>query len=462
MSIHENSDVRVPINPDSVSIMRDDSKCILCGNCRSTCKFVQGVYGRYDLEKTGDKAICIECGQCSNVCPTSAICEVKDYLKVKEYIKNPNYIVVFETAPATRVSLGEEFGLSAGSFVQGKLVSALKKLGADYVLDTAYGADLTIMEEANELIERIQNDGVLPMFTSCCPAWVKFLEMFYPEYIPNLSTAKSPILMQGSIIKTYFAEKMNIDPEKIIHVAITPCTAKKYEIKREEMNKAGEFLNKEIRDVDYVVTVRELASWMREENIDFESLEDSNYDSLLGEASGAGVIFGATGGVMEAALRTAHYYVTGESLKDENIEFHSIRGLDGIKEANVKIGDYDLSIAVITGTNNVHKFFEMQKNSEKHYDFIEVMACLGGCIAGGGQPKIDQTMAHLEKEKRSSSLYTQDRTLKRFSYENTEIQKLYKDFLKEPGSDTSKQLLHTTYSSKKDMLNVFEKETSQV
>jgi len=456
MSIHENSDVRVPINSDSVSIKRDDSKCILCGNCRSVCKFNQGVYGRYDLEKTFDKAICIECGQCSNVCPTSAICEVKDYLKVKEYIKNDEYVVIFQTAPATRVSLGEEFGLEVGTFVQGKLVGALKELGASYVFDTAYGADLTIMEEANELIERIQNNGVLPMFTSCCPAWVKFLEIFYPDYIPNLSSTKSPILMQGAIIKTYFAKKMNIDPEKIIHVAVTPCTAKKYEIKREEMNDSGEFLNKNIRDVDYVITVRELASWLKEENIDFNLIEEQEYDSLLGEASGAGVIFGSTGGVMEAALRTAHFYITGERLSDENIEFKSVRGLEGIKEANILIGDYPLSIAVVTGTNNAHKFFEMLDN--KHYDFVEVMACLGGCVAGGGQPKVEQTIEQLEKEKRASSLYKQDRLLKRCSYENKEIQTLYKEFLKEPGSEISKKLLHTTYSSKSEMLGEESKE----
>ena len=451
MSVHENSDVRVPINSDSVSITRNDSKCILCGGCRSVCKFVQGVYGRYDLEKTNDRAICIECGQCSNVCPTNAIYEVKDYLKVKEYINNNDYIVIFQTAPAARVSLGEEFGFEVGSFVQGKLVSALKKLGADYVFDTAYGADLTIMEEANELIERIQNNGTLPMFTSCCPAWVKFLEMFYSEYIPNLSSVKSPILMEGAIVKTYFANKVDIDPEKIIHVAVTPCTAKKYEIKRDEMKDSGEFLNKEIRDVDYVITVRELAEWIREENIDFNLLEDSSYDSILGEASGAGVIFGSTGGVMEAALRTAHFYITGERL--ENVEFTEVRGLAGIKEASVNIGEYNISIAVVTGTNNAHKFFELLKNGEKHYDFVEVMACLGGCVAGGGQPKIVQTENHLEKEKRASSLYKKDRVLKRCSYENEEIQKLYKEFLKEPGSDVSRKLLHTAYHSKKDMLD---------
>jgi ferredoxin hydrogenase len=452
MSIHENSDVRVPINKDSLSIKRDDTKCVLCGNCRSTCKFSQGVYGRYDLEKTNDYAICIECGQCSNVCPTSAICEVKDYLKLKKLIKNEDYVFVFQTAPAVRVALGEEFGLEAGSFVQGKLVTALKKLGANYVLDTAYGADLTIMEEANELLERLNSNKNLPMFTSCCPAWVKFAELFYPEYINNLSTCKSPILMQGAIIKTYFAKQMNIEPKKIINVAVTPCTAKKYEIKREEMNSASKVLNEEIRDMDFIITTRELASWLKEEKIDFNNLEDSNYDSLLGEASGAGIIFGSTGGVMEATLRTAHFYITGKKLED--LEFKSIRGLDGIKEAKALIGNSLLSIAVINGTNNVHKFIELLKKGTKHYDFIEVMACQGGCIAGGGQPKLKEPMSVYEKEKRISSLYLRDSNLeKRCSYENSDIQKLYNYYLTKPGSKLSETLLHTTYSPKDKMLH---------
>lgn len=457
MSIHENSDVRVPINADSVSITRDDSKCILCGSCRSVCKFSQGVYGKYSLEDTLDKAICIECGQCSNVCPTNAICEVKDYLKVKELIQDPNFIVVFQTAPAVRVALGEAFGMDAGSFVQGKMVAALRKLGARYVFDTCYGADLTIMEEANELIERFNDDKDMPMFTSCCPAWVKFVEMFYPEYIPNLSTTKSPILMTGSIIKTYFAEKAGIDPTKIISVAVTPCTAKKYEIKRTEMKYAGDFLEEDMRDIDYVITTRELASWIKEENMDFSALEESEYDSLLGESSGSGIIFGATGGVMEAAIRTASYYITGEPLSAEALEFKEIRGLEGIKEADVTIGEHVLHVAAITGTNHAHQFFDMLKKSDIHYDFIEVMACVGGCVAGGGQPKVDQTVFHLEKEKRAEALYQKDTQMqKRSSYENEEIQRLYREFLGKPGSEMSKKLLHTTYTSKRDMLHAKE------
>ncbi len=451
MSIHENSDVRVPINSDSLSIQREENKCILCGNCRSVCKYSQGVYGKYDLKETGDYAICIDCGQCSNVCPTGSICEVKDYLELKKLMKNSEYTFVFETAPSVRVALGEEFCMPTGSFVEGQMVSALRKLGAHYVLDTVTGADLTVMEEANELLERIENEENLPMFTSCCPAWVKFVETFYPEFIPNLSTCKSPILMEGALVKTYFSTQLHLDAEKIKHVAVTPCTAKKAEIKKEGMN-VSSTESSNFRDVDFVITTRELAEWIREEKIDFLSLEESKYDSLLGESTGAGLIFGATGGVMEATIRTASFYITGEKL--EQIEFENLRGFDGIKEAKVMLGDIELSVAVVTGTNNAHKFLELLKKGEKHYDFIEVMACVGGCIAGGGQPKVKEPMSFLETEKRGASLYAKDRTLeKRCSYENSEIQKLYNTYLRKPGSPLAKKLLHTTYTSKKDLLH---------
>ena len=444
----ENLDVRVPVSKDSFSITRDDDKCILCGSCRSTCKYSQGVYGYYDIQR---EEVCIDCGQCSNVCPTSAITEVMDYVKVKKLLKNKDKIVIFQTAPAIRVSLGEEFGLEKGSFVQGKLVSLLKKLGASYVFDTAFGADLTIMEEANELVYRLQNDGVLPMFTSCCPAWVKFAETFYPKYIPNLSSCKSPILMEGAIIKSYFALKTGIDPLDIISVAVTPCTAKKAEIKRDEMIGASKYTGKDTRDIDYIITTRELARLAREENIDFNSLEDCEYDSILGEASGAGVIFGTTGGVMEASIRTAHFYITGKPL--EKIDFVEVRGLDGIKEANVKIGDYELSLAVVTGTANAHKFFELLESSNKHYDFVEFMACIGGCIAGGGQPKFESEYDNSTLKSRSNGLYNIDSNLKkRNSYENGEIKALYDTFLKEAGSEVAETLLHTTYKSRCTLL----------
>lgn len=451
MSIHENSDVRVPINSDSVSIKREDTKCILCGNCRSVCKYSQGVYGRYDLTETNDYAICIDCGQCTNVCPTKAICEVKDYLELKKIIRDPEYTFVFETAPSVRVALGEEFGMEAGSFAEGQMVAALRKLGAHYVLDTVAGADLTIMEEANELLERMENEENLPMFTSCCPAWVRFAEIFYPEILSNLSTCKSPILMEGALIKTYFAQQLQLNPTKIKHIAVTPCTAKKAEIKRGEM-KVSSNEQTELWDVDFVITTRELASWIREEQIDFLSLEESKYDSLLGEATGAGLIFGSSGGVMEAAIRTAYFYVTGEKL--EQIEFENLRGFDGIKEAKVLLGDIELSVAVVTGTNNAHKFLELVKKGEKKYDFVEVMACLGGCIAGGGQPQVKEPMSMEEKEKRSAALYAKDKTLeKRCSYENSEIQQLYNTYLRKPGSPLAHKLLHTSYTSKKELLH---------
>ena len=451
MSIHENSDVRVPINLDSLSIKREDAKCVLCGNCRSVCKYSQGVYGRYDLAETDDYAICIDCGQCANVCPTKAICEVKDYLELKKIIRNPEYTFVFETAPSVRVAIGEEFGMEAGSFAEGQMITALRKLGAHYVLDTVAGADLTVMEEANELLERMENEESLPMFTSCCPAWVKFVEIFYPEILPNLSTCKSPILMEGALVKTYFSTQLHLDAEKIKHVAVTPCTAKKAEIKREEMKISSNELM-EFRDVDFVITTRELASWIQEEKIDFLSLEESKYDSLLGEATGAGLLFGSTGGVMEAAIRTAYFYVTGEKL--EQIEFENLRGFNGIKEAKVMLGDIELSVAVVTGTNNAHKFLELVKKGEKKYDFVEVMACVGGCIAGGGQPRVKEPMSMEEKEKRSAALYAKDKVLeKRCSYENSEIQQLYNTYLRKPGSPLAHKLLHTSYTSKKDLLH---------
>ncbi len=450
MSIHENSDVRVPINEDSVSIKRDNTKCILCGNCRSVCKYVQGVYGRYDLEKTEDYAICIDCGQCTTVCPTGAICEVKDFIKLKEMMKKPGYTFVFQTAPAVRVALGEEFGFAPGTFVQGKLVTALRKLGATYVFDTAYGADVTVMEEASELLERLEMEKKLPMFTSCCPAWVQFVEYFYPEFIPNLSTCKSPIFMEGALIKSYFAEQKNLNPKRIVTVAITPCTAKKQEKRREEKNQ--ERKENQSKDIDFVITTRELASWLKEEKIDFASLEDTKYDSLLGEATGAGLIFGTTGGVMEATLRTVYFYITGEKLPC--LEFLPLRGMEGIKEAKVEIGDIELTTAVITGTNHMHPFLELLKTGQKKYDFIEVMACPGGCIAGGGQPKSKDLLSHFENEVRSFSLYREDRKKeKRCSYENLDIQKLYSLYLMKPGSKKAMQLLHTSYTAKDGLLS---------
>ena len=438
------SDVRVPISNDNVSICRNEEFCVKCGACKNICKFNVGVYDNYDLEKV-DKAICINCGQCSLVCPTESISEVKDYLKLKETMKN-NKIKVFQVAPAVRASLGEEFGMELGTNVEGKIVSALKKLGADYVFDTTFGADLTIMEEANELVGRIKNKKNLPMFTSCCPSWVKFVEIFYPEFIANLSTCKSPILMQGAVIKNYFSEINNLSSNDIISVAITPCTAKKYEIKREEF----------CGDVDFVITTRELARWIKEEKINFNDLEDSGFDNIMGRGTGAGIIFGNSGGVTEAALRTANHILSGNS---DLIKLEETRGLGNIKESVVKIGNIELKVAVINGTGDARKILEKLKNNEVNYDFIEVMACEGGCIAGGGQPRVHFPVTGEVKVKRKDCLFNLDDECKlRNSYDNPDIIKIYKDYLETPLGEKSEKLLHTNYVDRSDYLNTKKEE----
>lgn len=455
MNIYEDSDKRVPIELDNPSIQRDYDKCILCGACKNICKFAQGVYGNYDHTK---EAICINCGQCIAVCPTGALSEVKDYHKVIEKIKNDNYIVIFQTAPAVRVALGEHFNLEPGTFIEGKLVSALRKLGADYVFDTTFGADLTIMEEANELVSRIKENKNLPQFTSCCPAWVKFVELFHKELIPNLSTTRSPILMQGPIIKTYFANKMHLDPKKIINVAVAPCTAKKYEITRPQFKAVANYYNDgSLKDMDYIITTNELAMWLKEENIDFNSLEDSNYDDLLGSGSGSGYIFGNSEGVMEASVRCAYHILTGEDPKDKLLEFNDVRGVDGIKEATLNINNKTLKLAILSGTNNVNRLLKQIEENNLQYDFIEVMACPGGCISGGGQPRLEVPITNVIREKRIAGLYNKDKNLKiRSSYQNKDIIKLYEEFLKYPLSDISKSLLHTHYEDKSKLKQTIE------
>lgn len=375
MSKHLSQNIRVAINEDSYSIARDEKLCIKCGQCKEICNNYIGVNNNYFLDKTNDIAVCIECGQCSNVCPTSSITEVYDYKKLKSLIKNKENIVIFSTSPGVRIALGEEFQMEDGSFVQGKMVALLKKLGAGYVLDTNFAADLTIVEEASELLSRItKNDKPLPQFTSCCPAWVKYAEIFHPEILPHISTAKSPIGMQGPTIKTYFAKKMGIDPTKIVNVAVTPCTAKKFEIKREEMNDSAHYNEIEnLRDMDFVITTRELALWAKEEEIDFQSLSDVDYDRFMGKASGAGVIFANTGGVMEAALRTAYTYLTKREPPLELYNLKEIRGMDGVKEASLNIEGLEINVAVIFGTDNATKFIKNIENLDKEYHFIEVI-----------------------------------------------------------------------------------------
>ena len=455
MKPHMPLSVRVPIEEDNPSILRHEDLCIKCGMCRDVCTNDIGVHGTYTLAQTGGKAICIHCGQCANVCPPASITEVYEYPNVQAAIKDPDKIVIVSTSPSVRVALGEEFGMPKGTFVQGKMVALLRALGADYVLDTNFAADLTIVEEASELVRRITNhDKPLPQFTSCCPAWVKFAETYYPELLPHVSTAKSPIGMQGPTIKTYFAEKMGLDPKKIVNVALTPCTAKKFEIRREEMNAAGQKLGiPEMRDMDLVITTRELAKWTKEAGIDLASLEDSAYDRLMGEASGAGVIFGNTGGVMEAALRTAYAYITGQQPPDALLDLQPVRGYDGLREASLDINGMTVNVAVVYGTANARRMIERIKSGEKEYHFIEVMTCPGGCIGGGGQPRDLAADANQSRQSRIASLYQRDASLKvRSSHENPEIQQLYQDFYGEPLSELAEKMLHTIYQDRSNDL----------
>ncbi|MBR6679592.1 MAG: [Phascolarctobacterium sp.] len=445
MSNHQFTDIRVAISPNNPSIQRLEFKCIKCGACKTVCTNDIGVCGTYDLAKTGDNPICIHCGQCANVCPVDSITEKFEVYQVAEEIRNPEKIVIVSTSPSVRIALGEEFGMPDGSFVQGKMVALLRKLGVDYVLDTNFSADLTIMEEASELIERIvRGNKPLPQFTSCCPAWVKFMETYYPEMKENVSSAKSPIGMQGPTIKTYFAKKMGIDPTKIVNVALTPCTAKKFEIRRDEMNAASKYLGIEgMRDMDYVITTRELAMLAKDENIDFANLPEEEFDDFMGEASGAGVIFGNTGGVMEAAVRTAYAFITKKEVPASLYDLTPVRGMDGIRDAVVDIEGLQVKVAVVYGTANARNLIEKIKAGEADYHFVEVMTCPGGCIGGGGQPKDKEYKGDALREKRIEGLYKRDDAMQlRLSHENPQIKKLYEEFYGEPLSELAEQMLH--------------------
>lgn len=455
MGKHLSESIRVPIEADNPAIRRIENICIKCGQCRDICRDYISVLGYYDLSKTNDTAVCIHCGQCANVCPVSSITETPEMDAVIAAAKDPDKVLIVSTSPSVRVSLGEAFGMQRGSFVEGKMIALLRKLGADYVLDTNFAADMTIVEEASELVERLTtHNKPLPQFTSCCPAWVKFAEIYYPELLPNISSAKSPIGMQGPTIKTYFAKKMGIDPKKIVNVALTPCTAKKFEIRREEMNASARYLNLPgLRDMDHVITTRELADWAKKADIDFSTLEDSKFDKLMGEASGAGVIFGNTGGVMEAAVRTAYEFVTHEPAPKELYTLEPVRGMQEIREAAVEIGTLRLQLAVIYGTSNVRRFLSMAKESGKHYDFIEVMTCPGGCIGGGGQPKADVEERRTMVDSRIESLYKRDAQMKlRKSHENPELKQLYEEFYRKPLSPIAEEMLHTSYTDRSGLL----------
>ncbi len=447
--------VNYTIDDLSPSIVRDNNKCVLCRRCVAVCSKIQnvGVIGPVNrgmktaIESPWEMHLsemsCINCGQCIVNCPVGALYEKDDTKKVWDLLRDPSKHVVVQPAPAVRAGLGEEFGLPMGTSVTGKMASALKRLGFDKVFDTDFGADLTIMEEANELVERIKNGGVLPMITSCSPGWIKYCETYHPDFLSNLSSCKSPHEMLGAMVKTYYAEKAGIDPKDIAVVSVMPCTAKKFEAARPELGHNG------LADVDVVITTRELARMIKEANINFNLLPDGEFDSLMGESTGAGVIFGATGGVMEAALRTAYEVITGEKL--ENVDFHDVRGIEGIKEATVNIGGTDVNVAVANGTGNATKLLERVKSGEKNYTFLEVMACPGGCVNGGGQPIVSaETKMDVDvRVERAKALYGEDvaKPLRK-SHENSEIKQIYADFLDKPGSHLAHELLHTTYQAR--------------
>ncbi|MEE1064724.1 MAG: NADH-dependent [FeFe] hydrogenase, group A6 [Acutalibacteraceae bacterium] len=437
---------------DSMAHMvRDNSKCILCRRCVAACDnqgiSVIGANARgFDtaitspFEKKIQEYSCISCGQCIVSCPTGALYEKDSTADVLAAINDPEKYVVVQTAPAVRAALGEEFGYEIGTNVEGKMVTALRRLGFDKVFDTNFAADLTIMEESQELIERITNGGTLPMITSCSPGWIRYCEFYYPEQLDHLSTCKSPQQMFGATLKTWYAEKMGIDPAKIVSVSVMPCTAKKFEIGRDDQNASG------FADVDYSITTRELARMIKGAGINFNILPEEAFDSPLGEGSGAAVIFGATGGVMEAALRTAVEKITGKTL--DSVEFAEVRGMEGVKEATYAVGDLQVKVAVASGTANAKTLMEQVKNGTSEYQFIEIMGCPGGCINGGGQPIVDATTRNFVdfKAKRASALYSSDAAnANRKSHDNEAVKRAYSEFFGEPGSHKAHEILHTSY-----------------
>lgn len=454
----------------SPSIVKDDSKCIRCQRCVRTCHELQGlsalaVVNKGDhqkiatfLNKPLNDVVCATCGQCINRCPTGALTERNYIEEVWKAIYDPTKFVVVQTAPAVRIALGEDLGLAPGERVTGQMVSALKKLGFNKVLDTDFTADLTIMEEGTELLTRLKKaivdkDGssVLPMMTSCSPGWIKFQEHMYPELLDNLSTCKSPQQMFGTLAKTYYADKINIKAQDMVVVSIMPCVAKKFECERSEMRDSG------YQDVDYVLTTRELAMMIKQAGIDFDKLESDHYDSILGESTGAAVIFGATGGVMEAALRTAYEIVTGREVPFTNLNIQPVRGMEGIKEATIKIKNVkpewsflegvDLNVAIAHGLANARGLMEKVKSGESNYHFIEIMGCPGGCLGGGGQPI--PTSPEIRK-KRADAIYKEDLGMQlRKSHENPEVVEVYSNFLGEPLGHKSHDLLHTHYRPRK-------------
>ena len=446
------------VNP---SIVRDTSKCVLCGRCVARCANAHG-NGVLGFENRGFNAIvapaqnrnftdspCILCGQCVSVCPTGALMEKSEIAKVDEAMAQGKYVVV-QTAPAVRAALGEEFGMKIGTPVTGKMAAALRRLGFKKVFDTNYGADLTIMEEANELLGRIKNGGVLPMITSCSPGWINYAEYYYGDQLDHLSSCKSPHEMQGAIIKHYYAEKIGVKPEDMFVVSIMPCTAKKFEKERDQLVTRG------LKDVDAVLTTRELGRLIKRSGINFAKLPDEEFDmDIIGDYTGAGVIFGVTGGVMEAALRTAYFALTGK--EHEAIKFEAVRGFDGIREASIDIDGTTVNVAVAHGMKNAKVLLDQIRAGESKYHFIEVMGCPGGCINGGGQPYVrecflpneDLDIMDTYKEKRAQALYSEDeRQVLRQSHNNPQMKAIYAEFLGEPNSHLAHELLHTSYAAR--------------
>ncbi len=441
------------VDLSSPSVKRDLDRCILCGRCIRTCAEIQSVFA-IDFANRGfesyispslglplGESVCINCGQCIHACPTGALSEVEHVEQVWDAINDPEKTVILQTAPAIRVSIGEPFGMPQGTISTGKMVASFRRLGFDYVFDTNFSADLTIIEEGTEFITRLTQGGKLPLITSCSPGWIKFMEHFYPELMENVSTCKSPQQMMGALVKTYFAQKIGVEAKDIVMASIMPCTAKKYECQRDEMKASG------YQDVDYTLTTREAARMLREKGINLAEMPEEEFDDPLGISTGAAAVFGATGGVMEAALRTVYEKVTGETLP--KLDFMDVRGIDGVKEAIVDVKGTPVRVAVSHGLGNARTLLDKVRAGDVAYHFIEIMACPGGCIGGGGQPiptNLDVRMKRIE------AIYNLDRSLPvRKSHDNPAIQKLYEDFLGEPNGEKAHHLLHTHYSCRDKM-----------